>query len=106
MKIYHIIEAESWQKKQSENRYIGDSLADQGFIHCCLPEQVDFVVEKWFPGKNDLLILEINSDKLISPLVFENLDGGEEKFPHIYGPINRDAIITSNPYRGIKRKNA
>ena len=101
MKIIHIVEAKSWQKVQGWSQYFRDSFKSQGFIHCCLPEQVGFVINTWFPGREDLLLLEINSEKLLARLVFENLEGGEEKFPHIYGPINNDAIITWYPSKII-----
>ncbi len=102
MRIIHIVEAKSWQKVQDQSQYFGDSYKSQGFIHCCLPEQVDFVINTWFPGREDLLLLEINSEKLLARLVFENLEGGEEKIPHIYGPINKDAIIAWYPSRKMK----
>jgi uncharacterized protein (DUF952 family) len=102
MKIIHIIEASSWQIRNNQSEYFGDSLQTQGFIHCCLPTQVDFVVKTWFAGREDLVLLEIDSEKLTARLVFENLEGGEEKFPHIYGPINKDAIIGWYPSRKTK----
>lgn len=97
MKIFHIIDSSTWQKVKNKEQYFGDSLKTQGFIHCCLPSQVDFVLKLWFPNRDDLLLLEIDSTKLNSRLVFENLEGGEEKFPHIYGPINKNAIIAWYP---------
>lgn len=98
MKIIHIIDTESWQKNQDQTQYFGDSLKSQGFIHCCLPEQVDNVMKTWFPGRKDLLLLEIDSEKLTARLVFENLERGEEKFPHIYGPLNIDAVNRWYPF--------
>jgi len=97
MKIIHIIDQETWQKVKNQYEYSGDSLIEQGFIHCCLPEQVDFVLNQWFPDREDMLLLEIDSDKLKTPIVFENLDGGEENFPHIYGPLNMEAVIAWYP---------
>lgn len=102
MKIIHIVEVNSWQNYQNQPKYFGDSLKSLGFIHCCLPEQVISVINAWFPGRDDLLLLEIDSEKLKERLVFENLEGGEEKFPHIYGPINKDAIIAWYPIKKFK----
>ncbi|MDP2964761.1 MAG: DUF952 domain-containing protein [Pelolinea sp.] len=102
MKIIHIIQESTWQKVRSQPQYFGDSLIGQGFIHCCLPEQIDFVLNKWFPGREDMLLLDIDTEKLDAQLVFENLEGGEEKFPHIYGPLNMDAVIAWYPSRKNK----
>ena len=97
MKIIHIIDEKTWQMVKNQTQYSGDSLQDQGFIHCCLPEQVDFVLNEWFSGRRDMILLELDSEKLDARLVFENLEGGEEKFPHIYGPLNLDAVIAWYP---------
>ncbi len=37
--------------------------------------------------------MEIDAEVLHSKLVYENLEAGKELFPHIYGPINLEAII-------------
>ncbi len=74
------------------------SLADQGFIHCSLPEQVTDVANAIAPGKRDLVLLEIDDAKVIPMILYENLEGGEKLFPHIYGPLNDDAIIAIHPF--------
>lgn len=50
-------------------------------------------MKQWFPDKLDMLALEIETDLLKSTVIHENLEGGEEKFPHIYGPVNREAVV-------------
>lgn len=102
MKIIHIIDEKTWQMVKNQPQYSGDSLKDQGFIHCCLPEQVDFVLNKWFHGRRDMILLELDSERLDARLVFENLEGSEENFPHIYGPLNMDTVIAWYP-SGIKK---
>jgi len=102
MIIIHIVDTLTWEKNKNNPQYYGDTLLSQGFIHCCLPEQMDEVLKNWFPEREDLIFLEIDTDKLSPPLVFENLEGGEEKFPHIYGSINHEAIISSNPSKKNK----
>jgi uncharacterized protein (DUF952 family) len=104
MKIIHIVEASVWMNEANREQYFEDSLKNNGFIHCCLSSQVDFVLHSWFSNSENLIIIEINSELLQSPLNFENLEGGKEKFPHIYGPINKDAMITWYPLRKEKDK--
>jgi uncharacterized protein (DUF952 family)/flavin reductase (DIM6/NTAB) family NADH-FMN oxidoreductase RutF len=97
MHIYHILKkADRTEKIQLP--YEADSLASQGFIHCCTAEQIPYVIENWFKGEHDLVIMEITPQLVTSKVVFENLEGGKELFPHIYGPINPDAIIKTQPF--------
>jgi len=56
---------------------------------------VDQVLTDWFKDTMDLLILEIDTDALQAELVHENLEGGKELFPHIYGPLNLEAVVTA-----------
>ncbi len=98
MIIIHIVDSDIWKKNKGSSQYFGDLLKSQGFVHCCLPGQVDDVLKNWFPWKEDITFLEIDTNELSSRLEFENLEGGEEKFPHIYGPINNKAIISWYPF--------
>lgn len=90
--IYHITNPTAWQKGQKEGRYIPEGFEQDGFIHCSKQNQITGVGERYYAGQTGLLILGINPDKLTAKLVFENLIGGDELFPHIYGPLNLDAV--------------
>ncbi len=94
MTIIHITNRQTWEESQDIGIYQADTLESEGFIHCCQPEQVVGVLEKWFHGEKDLVLLEIDPEKTGSRFVYENLEGGEELFPHIYGPINLDAVLS------------
>ena len=92
MKILHITKKDTWAKAQQEGIYQADTLKSDGYIHCCQPDQLKGVLEKWFDGAEDLISLELDTDKVEAKIVYENLEEGEALFPHIYGPINLDAI--------------
>ena len=96
MHIFHIIEQSTWQETKSGTLYEGDTLSINGFIHCCTFEQIEGVLLKWFKGKRDLVILEIDPEMLTSPIKYESFEGGLEVFPHVYGPINLNAVINEN----------
>jgi len=93
MHIFHITERSIWLEAKHNTFYEGDTLSADGFIHCCLFEQIKDVLLNWFKGKRDIVILDIDPKILSSPVKYENLEGGQELFPHIYGPINLDAVI-------------
>ena len=67
-----------------------------GFVHCSYLEQVADVANSFYAGREDLLLLEINSEKVDARIVDENLDGGEERFPHVYGAIPVTAILATH----------
>lgn len=92
--ILHICEPADHQSALHSGAYVCGSLASEGFIHCCTQGQLAGVVERYYSGRDDLLLLEIDSSKLQSKLVNENTVGGEELFPHVYGPINLDAVVS------------
>ena len=91
--IYHVATIEGISEAKSSGNYHCDSLKEEGFIHCCKQEQLKGVLERYYQGASNLQLLEIASDKLDAKLVYENTTGGEELFPHIYGPINMTSVI-------------
>jgi uncharacterized protein (DUF952 family) len=92
MKIYHIVTSEVWEKFETENFYEAESLKTEGFIHCSFAGQLEGVLERYYKGLNKVLILTIESENLTSELVNEP-STNNEIYPHIYGKINRDAIV-------------
>ena len=105
MKIFHITEPEIWQAAQQSGSYTGSTrdatLDDVGYIHCSFAEQVERVrgfVYDGYPGA--LVVLEIDTDRLDAPVRVENLDGGDELFPHIYGPIPLGAVVAVRELTG------
>ena len=93
MKIYHIVLPEVWEKFKDGEFYKAESLETEGFIHCSFAEQLEGVLERYYKDAGEVLILEIETDKLTSKLVNEP-STSDEIYPHIYGKINREAIIS------------
>jgi uncharacterized protein (DUF952 family) len=91
--IYHIATADDIAALKPGNDYRCPSLLIEGFIHCCERHQLAGVVQRYYQDIDDLKLLRINPDKLTYPLIRENTVGGSELFPHIYGPIDHDAIV-------------
>ncbi len=93
MIIYHITSPAIWNTGKKQNGFTAPSLDTVGYIHCCEKEQIAFVLENWFIDQSGLELIAIETEKLDSKIVFENLEGGETLFPHVYGPINLSAIV-------------
>jgi uncharacterized protein (DUF952 family) len=50
------------------------------------------VLDRYFKGKHELVKLVIETEKLTSPIYFNWSPSVEDTFPHIYGPINLEAV--------------
>jgi uncharacterized protein (DUF952 family) len=97
--ILHITTGEAWRDAQSHGAYTADSLATEGFIHCSTPAQVIWVANMRFRGRTDLVLLHIDPSRLDARIVYENLEGGEQLFPHVYGAIPESAVVLVTPFR-------
>ncbi|MBI5088178.1 MAG: DUF952 domain-containing protein [Actinobacteria bacterium] len=99
--IFHIADRDRWLASQAEGRYtastIGLELADEGFIHLSTDAQVPGVIERYYRGVPNLVLLHIDESLLTAPLVYEQLGGATEPFPHLYGPLNVDAVTEVEP---------
>lgn len=92
MLIYHIVLPEDWENFKDKDFYEAESLQTEGFIHCSFAAQLETVLQRYYKDTEKVLILTIETEKLESKLVAET-STNNENYPHIYGRINRDAII-------------
>jgi uncharacterized protein (DUF952 family) len=94
--IFHITQAQDWARAVTAGEYrvstLGKTLDDVGFIHCSREDQVERVANAAFVGTDQLVVLVIDPDRVGAPITYENLEGGSELFPHIYGPLGPDAV--------------
>jgi uncharacterized protein (DUF952 family) len=100
--IFHITEPHQWQEASERGSYEQStrdaSLADVGYVHCSFARQVDTVANYLYADwTDDLVLLEIDVQRVGSPIRVENLDGGTEEFPHIYGAIPVAAVSRVHP---------
>jgi len=91
--IYHVTTNEEWEEARRKGYYEAPSLVSEGFIHCSKAHQVQGIIERYFKGRNDLVKLEIDTDKLTSRMVEEWSPSVNDHFPHIFGRINLEAIL-------------
>ena len=90
--IYHVVTKTKWQQSLAKGFYEADSLATEGFIHASTASQVKGVLERFYNGQADLLLLHIDESKLIADLKYELAPKINEEFPHIFGRLNLDAV--------------
>lgn len=89
--IYHITTIKEWEKAKELGEYSAPSLISEGFIHCSLATQVTATAGRYFCGSRDLIVLEMEPEKLDVDVKYELAPIGET-FPHVYGPIPVEKI--------------
>jgi uncharacterized protein (DUF952 family) len=89
--IYHITLPERWEEAKQRGEYRADSLDTEGFIHCSTAMQVERSLNRFYRGVPRVCLLAIEPERLASRLEYEPAHG--EMFPHIYGPLNPDAVV-------------
>ena len=92
-RIYHITSAGEAREAQKAGDYVPVAFDREGFIHCSEPHQVAWVANQRFRGRSDLVLLHIDPARLHAPVRYENLEGGRELFPHVYGPVPVSAVV-------------
>jgi uncharacterized protein (DUF952 family) len=96
--IYHITTQTQWDASKDTEQYTVPSLQEEGFIHCSDEGQVKEIIERFYAGAKDVIVLSIDTDKLTSQLIFEWSPSVQQTFPHIYGPINTHAVTAAVPW--------
>ena len=89
--IFHITTPEAWSQATEAGSFRGDTLATEGFIHCSTRAQVIRVSNARFHGRSGLVLLCIAPERVGPEIRYEPAEAGE-LFPHIYGPLNLDAV--------------
>jgi uncharacterized protein (DUF952 family) len=98
--IFHLATAADWATAQETGAYttstIGVSLEQEGFIHASRGDQWEEVRRRYYSEVEEpLVLLVIDPDLLTSPWREDPV--GEDTYPHVYGPINPDAVVTAVP---------
>ena len=101
--ILHLMARTVWEQWRDGGVYEAPSLASDGFVHCTGDVHLMLAVANRFysaePG--DLVVVSLDAARLPSEVRWEapaHPDGGaptgaEPLFPHVYGPLDRDAVV-------------
>ena len=98
-RLYHIAPARDIERAARSGTYAPPSLEREGFVHCSYAGQVAATADRVFRGQQQLLVLEIDPSLLGSRVVAENLEGGSELFPHVYGRLPMSAVLAIRELR-------
>jgi uncharacterized protein (DUF952 family) len=89
--IYHVLEKADWESRRHET-HVAVPGPDH-FVHCCDERQLASVRETYFAKDAIVVALVVDPTRLEVETRYEAGSGGEaERFPHVYGPIERSAV--------------
>lgn len=92
--VFHMANKTAWQDAKRRGIYTHPSLESDRFIHFSTNQQLLRIANLFYRGTTDFVLLCIDSDQLLADLVYEAAPGqGDERFPHLYGPLNLDAVV-------------
>lgn len=96
--LLHLAVAAEWERARATGTYerstIDTSLEDEGFIHCSFPHQVQATADRYYRGRDDIVLLRVDTTRVDSEVVVEEASSGE-RFPHVYGPIPVAAVVSA-----------
>lgn len=96
--ILHVTTRAAWDAAQRDGALRAESLDREGFIHCCTEVQLAGVLARFFRGRSGLIVLELDESRLDAEVKWEpaaESPDGADRFPHVYGAINSDAVVGS-----------
>lgn len=96
--IVHITSYRDWLAGKESGEYRTESLEREGFIHCSTLAQVVGVANSRFHGERGLVLVCIERGQVAAPIRDEDCYETGQQFPHIYGPLNRDAVVQVLPF--------
>jgi uncharacterized protein (DUF952 family) len=98
--IQHVVPLEVWNA-DPDRPYAPASLAEDGFVHCSPGTETTLAIVNAFyrTAPRPLLTLVLAEDRLASRLEWEAAAPvpppgvpASTLFPHVFGPLNRDAV--------------
>lgn len=101
-RIFHIATAADWAAAQATGRYTtstrGRTLAEEGFLHASRGDQWEGVRQRFYGDVTEpLVLLVIDTDLVVVPVVEESVLDSAETFPHIYGALDPAAVVQVLP---------
>ena len=97
--LLHLIGAAQWRVALDAGAVVDASLVTDGFLHLSGPGQVALPAERFFPAREDLLLLVVDRARLRDEVRWEPAPPESMRFPHLFGPLPVAAVTSVLPYR-------
>jgi uncharacterized protein (DUF952 family) len=100
-RIFHIATAADWRKALETGTYttstVGRSLDEEGFIHASRRDQVQGVFDRYYRDAGEHLVLLTIDPARLTDAEVRVEPVGDDTYPHVYGPIDRGAVVDVAP---------
>jgi uncharacterized protein (DUF952 family) len=100
-RIFHIATAADWRRALDSGSYatstLGVTLEEEGFIHASRRDQVQGVFDRYYRGAREHLVLLTIDPSRLTGVEVRVEAVGDDTYPHVYGPINRGAVVEVAP---------
>jgi len=90
--IFHITTRDGWEAALNNGSYAPRSLEQERFIHCSRRWQLADVANARYAGQQNLVVLCIDTDRVLPEIRSEDCFNTGERYPHIYGPLDPGAV--------------
>jgi uncharacterized protein (DUF952 family) len=95
--IYKICPEPLWRAAETAGVFEGAPIDNiDGYLHFSTAQQVKETAARHFTGRDDLLLIAIDADRLGEDLRYEASRGGD-LFPHLYAPLALSAVLWVKP---------
>ena len=97
-RILHLVQADYYAALPSGVPYRPHGFDRDGFIHCTQGGETLLRVANAHYGQKagEFIVLIIDESRVAAPVKYERPEPADDwpiLFPHVYGPLNRDAIV-------------
>jgi uncharacterized protein (DUF952 family) len=102
-RVLHLAHVDEWNQTLLTGWFDrstrGRTLAQEGFVHTSTATQLPDVAQRFYADDPEpllLLVIDIaTAEAAGSPVRWDPVQG--QLFPHVYGPIPRDAVVAAIP---------
>ena len=102
-RVFHVALPDDWVTAQRSGEYTtstrGRTLAEEGFIHCSFPDQVEEIANRYYADLDELVVLTVDPLLLGSEITVEEpFPGAPQRYPHVYAPIPVSAVVDATAW--------
>ncbi len=99
MKVFHIVDADEWQRAVAAGTYRPASVAAEGFIHFSYRDQVAATANRYYRDYDNLIVVAVDLTGVPDEVRVEPSPATGENFPHLYGELPTSHAYATYPLR-------
>lgn len=100
--LFHVADAAEWSAGSYARSTRGLDLADVGYVHLAFAWQTQGVLDRFYADVSEpLVLLRVDPERLTAAVRLEEVPGGGERFPHLYGPLEPSCVVEEVPLERV-----